>query len=78
MASSIPYNINLSLHFKMEIVKTTQFKREEKKEQAPVSRPKEKENTYPFQWLLFRPQAHAVTPFETNQGTRTQNKERNQ
>jgi hypothetical protein len=62
----------------MEIVKTTQFKREEKKEQAPVSRPKEKENTYPFQWLLFRPQAHAVTPFETNQGTRTQNKERNQ
>jgi hypothetical protein len=28
------------------------------------------ETSYPFQWLLFKPQAHAVEPFETNRATR--------
>lgn len=31
------------------------------------------ETTYPFQWLLFKPQNHAVTPFETNQASRDGN-----
>lgn len=62
----------------MEIVQPKKFEKEIKKEQLPVSRPKETENTYPFQWLLFRPQAHAVTPFEINKDSRSDNKERKQ
>jgi hypothetical protein len=31
------------------------------------------ETTYPFQWMLYKPQAHAVTPFETNQQSRLEN-----
>lgn len=34
---------------------------------------KETETTYPFQWLVFRPQAHAVEPFVTNVATRNEN-----
>jgi len=28
---------------------------------------------YPFQWMLFKPQAHAVTPFQTNVPSRLSN-----
>jgi len=28
---------------------------------------------YPFQWMLFKPQAHAVTPFQTNTPSRLSN-----
>jgi hypothetical protein len=28
---------------------------------------------YPFQWMLFKPQAHAVTPFQTNMPSRLSN-----
>lgn len=31
------------------------------------------ETSYPFQWLVFKPQAHAVAPFETNQQSRFTN-----
>jgi len=31
------------------------------------------ETTYPFQWMLYKPQAHAVTPFETNKSSRDAN-----
>jgi hypothetical protein len=34
------------------------------------------ETSYPFQWLLFKPQLHAVSPFETNQPTRGENTHR--
>lgn len=46
------------------------------KEQTTVSRPKETENTYPFQWLIFKPQSHVITPFFTNEASRDNNKER--
>ena len=32
------------------------------------------EVAYPFQWLLFKPQLHAVTPFETNRSSRLENR----
>jgi hypothetical protein len=31
------------------------------------------EIVYPFLWLLFKPQAHAVVPFLTNEQTRLEN-----
>ncbi len=34
------------------------------------------ETTYPFQWLLMKPQAHAVEPFSMNEATRNENTER--
>jgi hypothetical protein len=34
------------------------------------------ETSYPFQWLVFKPQSHAVMPFETNQASRDGNKDR--
>jgi hypothetical protein len=34
------------------------------------------ETTYPFQWLLFKPQLHACAPFETNQPSRCDNTQR--
>jgi hypothetical protein len=34
------------------------------------------ETTYPFQWLLFKPQNHAVVPFQTNQASRNENTSR--
>lgn len=32
------------------------------------------EVTYPFQWMLFKPQLHAVTPFEVNRPSRLENR----
>jgi hypothetical protein len=40
---------------------------------VPVSNPRGQEVTYPFQWLLYKPQAHAVEPFQTNQASRNDN-----
>jgi hypothetical protein len=37
-----------------------------------------KETTYPFQWLLFKPQSHAVAPFPTNEQPRLGNQDRAQ
>ena len=34
------------------------------------------EVSWPFQWMLFKPQAHAVPVFETNQPSRSDNTER--
>jgi hypothetical protein len=31
------------------------------------------ETSYPFQWMLFKPQAHAITPFPTNEQSRLEN-----
>jgi hypothetical protein len=42
----------------------------------PVSR--DTETTYPFQWLLFKPQLHAVEPFKAREQTRLQNVNRSQ
>ena len=34
------------------------------------------EVSYPFQWMLFRPQLHAIAPFEYNQASRNENTQR--
>lgn len=45
-----------------------QFNREQSKEKVEL-----REKAYPFQWLLFKPQAHAVEPFVTQQPSRAGN-----
>jgi hypothetical protein len=54
-----------------------QPKKYEKKEMSTeVTIPAAKggvETSYPFQWLVFKPQAHAVEPFEMNKASRNEN-----
>jgi hypothetical protein len=67
------------LHFKMDtlIVQPKQFKKEEMQTQVEIPNEKAgKETSYPFQWLLFKPQLHAITPFPTQSQTRLENSER--
>ena len=58
----------------MEIVQPKKY--EKKEMQTSVTIPAAKggvETSYPFQWLVFKPQAHAVEPFEMNRATRNEN-----
>lgn len=57
----------------MEIVQPKQFHRPASKTTTEIPVAKGQETSYPFQWLLFKPQAHAVTPFETNKPSREEN-----
>jgi hypothetical protein len=34
------------------------------------------EVTWPFQWMLYKPQAHAIPVFETNHASRSDNTQR--
>lgn len=52
---------------------TKKFDRNAYKTQTSIPLAKGQEVTYPFQWLLFKPQLHAMTPFETNQASRNAN-----
>jgi len=59
------------------IVPTPKYDRQKMKTPTPVSVEKSgKETTYPFQWLLFKPQSHAVVPFPTNEQSRLTNQNR--
>ena len=58
-------------------VNLVHYEKEKFQSKTEVSVPKEKENTYPFQWLLFKPQNHAVMPFDTNKTSRNENTARN-
>lgn len=58
------------------MVPTKKYEKQNMKEQTTVSRPKETENNYSFQWLIFKPQSHAITPFQINEASRDNNKER--
>jgi hypothetical protein len=59
----------------MEIVPTQTYKKDEYKKDVQVSNPKEQETSdRSFQWMVFRPQAHAVEPFRTQEQTRLANK----
>ena len=60
----------------MELVPTPTFTKKEFQTTVKLPPAKDTETTYPFQWLLFKPQAHAVEPFPTNQQTRKENTER--
>ena len=56
------------------VTQTKTFNREASKTTPPVSRPKEDTESNRFlQWLVFRPQLHAVEPFETNTSSRVAN-----
>ena len=57
----------------MEIVKTKQFDRSGYKTTTEIPIAKGQETSYPFQWLLFKPQLHAVEPFEINKASRNVN-----
>jgi hypothetical protein len=59
------------------IVQPKRYTRERFQQQAEIPAAKGgKEVTYPFQWMLFKPQAHAVPVFETNQSSRGTNTQR--
>lgn len=49
------------------------FNREQSKEKVDVPVAKGKDVSYPFQWLLFKPQLHAVEPFVINEASRNVN-----
>ena len=53
-------------YFKMEIVRPKKFVKETMQTTVTVPAAKDTETTRAFQWMLFKPQLHAVTPFETN------------
>ncbi len=59
------------------IVEPKKYTRETFRQRADVPNAKGGvETTYPFQWLLFKPQLHACAPFETNQPSRCDNTQR--
>ena len=79
MAMSKSPHIISSSHFKMEtvIVQPKKYTRERFQQQAAIPTASGGvEVTWPFQWLLFKPQAHAVPVFETNQPSRKENTRR--
>lgn len=57
----------------MDIVQTKKFERKGYQTQTTIPVAKGQETSYPFQWLLFKPQAHAVEPFVTNEASRNGN-----
>jgi len=57
----------------MEIAQTKKFDRNQYKTQTAIPTAKGQETAYPFQWLLFKPQLHAVEPFEINKASRNEN-----
>ena len=57
----------------MDITKTKKFERDAYTTKTEIPVAKGRESTYPFQWLLFKPQLHAVEPFVTNETSRHAN-----
>ena len=57
----------------MSIVQPKKFTKEAFQTKVEASVPSEQTMSYPFQWMLFKPQAHAITPFQTNTNTRDAN-----
>jgi hypothetical protein len=53
------------------VTQTKTFKRE--KFETTVSRPKDTDSNRFVQWLIFKPQLHAVEPFRMNEATRILN-----
>jgi|FreactcultureFD7_1027221.scaffolds.fasta_scaffold00517_17 hypothetical protein len=54
-------------------METKKFHREASKTAITLPNPKESQNNYAFQWLLRKPQAHAVEPFKVHENTRHAN-----
>jgi hypothetical protein len=57
----------------MSIVQPKKFVKETFQTKIEASVPSEQTMSYPFQWMLFKPQLHAIAPFETNTNTRHSN-----
>lgn len=55
------------------VTQTKKFTRETFQTTAPASRPKDSDTNRFVQWLVFKPQLHAVEPFRTNEATRNSN-----
>lgn len=53
------------------VTQPKKFTRE--KFEPKVSRPKDTDDNRFVQWLVFKPQLHAVEPFRTNEATRNSN-----
>jgi hypothetical protein len=60
----------------MERVPTPHYSKTDFASKVTLPVAKGVETTYPFQWLVFKPQAHAIEPFRTNEATRTDNTKR--
>lgn len=58
----------------MSIVQPKKFVKETFQSKIEVPVPSEQKTSHPFQWMLFKPQMHAITPFETNANTREFNR----
>ena len=59
------------------VVQPKKYTRERFQETASIPTAKGGvETSYPFQWLLFKPQAHAVPVFEMNRPSRNENTQR--
>jgi hypothetical protein len=54
-------------------VKVKPFDKTAMQETLTIPVGKSRESVYPFQWLLFKPQAHAIHPFPVNEPARTSN-----
>lgn len=57
----------------MEIVQTKLFDRKEYKTKTEIPTAKDQASANRFDWLLFKPQLHAVEPFVTNEASRNVN-----
>ena len=57
----------------MDLVPTPTYSKKAMQSTVNLPAPRDTETTHPFQWLVFRPQAHAVEPFVTNVATRNGN-----
>ena len=60
----------------MELVPTPTYSKQAMQSTVTLPVAKGVETTYPFQWMLFKPQAHAVEPFRVNEPTRGGNSAR--
>jgi hypothetical protein len=58
------------------IVPTPKFDKQKMKTATPVVVEKSGKETSRFQWLLYKPQSHAVVPFPTNEQSRLANQNR--
>lgn len=60
----------------MERPKLKPFVKETMQTTVTIPAAKDNETSRAFQWMLFKPQLHAVTPFETNKPSRDENRAR--
>lgn len=61
----------------MDIVEPKKFVKQDMKVTVDIPKARdEASSSRAFQWMLYKPQAHAVAPFHMNQATRNNNTSR--